>query len=112
MESVFNNEYELSSLHESISAASARNGGFRSRSGEDKVTPATHAVKLYKLVAVIIGVICVLQAALNISFCLVLYLKAGNKTLTEEVDELRISLEGSEQRSIKEQRMGQIEQTD
>ncbi|XP_051241640.1 uncharacterized protein LOC127355166 [Dicentrarchus labrax] len=67
---------------------------------ENQPDASSREKKLYRLVAVSFGLLCVLQAALNISLRLALYnseskttgIEAGCKNLTEERDELKKNL--------------------
>ncbi|CAK6953334.1 CD209 antigen-like protein E [Scomber scombrus] len=81
--------------------ASARGLASNSRSGEhSEVTAAASGRKLYRLVAVSFGLLCILQAALNISLRLAVYssgskatgIEASCKNLTQETDELKRKL--------------------
>ncbi|XP_033985047.1 CD209 antigen-like protein D isoform X3 [Trematomus bernacchii] len=66
-------EHELSSIYENFEDVSARNAASR-RSVEDfKVPAAAPETKLMRLVLVSFGLLCVLQAALNISLRLSFY---------------------------------------
>ncbi|KAM9769964.1 uncharacterized protein ACNS7B_006993 [Menidia menidia] len=90
----FSTMVEMSTLCDNVNAASPNNAASKSLSYEErKGNRAAAGAKLYKLVAVTTGLICVLQTALNISLCFALYNKSGNKTLTEETEELKISFE-------------------
>ncbi|KAF6724609.1 C-type lectin domain family 4 member F, partial [Oryzias melastigma] len=53
-----------------------------------KQTGAAQGVNVYKLIAITVGLVCVIQAALNISLGFALYVKVNNKTLTQELNEL------------------------
>ncbi|XP_069385571.1 C-type mannose receptor 2-like [Paralichthys olivaceus] len=81
---------------------SARGLTSNSHTGEDgTVTPAMSGRKLYRLVGVSFGLLCILQAALNISLHLAFYssgawipdYEAVTKNLTEEAKMLRRKLE-------------------
>ncbi|XP_044045922.1 CD209 antigen-like protein A [Siniperca chuatsi] len=64
------------------------------------VTAAVPGRKLYRLVAVSFGLLCILQVAVNISLRLTLYSsdsKANCKNLTEETDELKGKLTNFDQ---------------
>ncbi|XP_035516564.1 CD209 antigen-like protein E [Morone saxatilis] len=77
---------------------SARKDALKRCSGEDGgVTAAAPEKKLYRLVAVSFGLLCVLQAALNISLRLALYSSQSKtpeacKNLIEETDKLKEKL--------------------
>ncbi|XP_045903624.1 hepatic lectin-like [Micropterus dolomieu] len=91
-------EPQGSKVYENIHDVPARNVVFQSRSGEDsKATPAVPGFKLYRLLAVSFGLLCILQAALNISLRLALAKKTQDiesrfKNLTAERDELKSKL--------------------
>ncbi|XP_036071158.1 C-type lectin domain family 4 member M-like [Oryzias melastigma] len=53
-----------------------------------KQTGAAQGVNVYRLIAITVGLVCVIQAALNISLGFALYVKVNNKTLTQELNEL------------------------
>ncbi|XP_044047667.1 uncharacterized protein LOC122874120 [Siniperca chuatsi] len=87
---------EITMEHEDLPDVSARSVAFKSCSGKDcEMTAAVPGRKLYRLVAVSFGLLCILQAALNISLRLALY-NSDNETiwknLTEERDELKRKL--------------------
>ncbi|XP_070782160.1 CD209 antigen-like [Enoplosus armatus] len=76
----------------------ARNVALQSCSGEDsKLTAAVPGIKLYRLVVVSFGLLCILQATLNISLRLALDTEASCKNLTEERDDLKRKLNNFDQ---------------
>ncbi|XP_071360914.1 CD209 antigen-like protein C [Trachinotus anak] len=87
-------ESDMSVEYENVQDATVR-----SRSGEDSKAPAAAAgVKLYRLVAVSFGLLCFLQAALNISLRLALIsdLEARFENMREERNELKRKLNSLE----------------
>ncbi|XP_071359688.1 CD209 antigen-like [Trachinotus anak] len=110
MEMVIHEEESGMSLeYENIQDATVRKTASRRRSREESKVPAaaaeeeeaikqenrTSGVKLYRLVAVSFGLLCILQAALNVSLRLALYTEASCENLTEERDELERKLNTS-----------------
>ncbi|XP_070684544.1 CD209 antigen-like protein A [Pempheris klunzingeri] len=84
--------------YENLPDVSARSYAPKSSSGEDGgLVAAVPGRKLYRLVAVSFGLLCILQAVLNISLRLALYssdcktpdMEASCKNLTEKTDELK-----------------------
>ncbi|XP_022611428.1 CD209 antigen-like protein E [Seriola dumerili] len=92
----YDDESEMSMVYENFHDATVRNDALKSRSGEDSNVPAAPGIKLYRLVAVSFGLLCILQATLNISLRLALYTEATCKNLTEERDDLERKLKTSD----------------
>nr|XP_020444881.1 C-type lectin domain family 4 member F-like [Monopterus albus] len=69
------------------------------------MTPAMPGRKCYRLVVMSFGLLCILQAALNISLRLLLYNKTVNmeaslKTVTEERDQLKRKLSDTDNKTV------------
>ncbi|KAG7240774.1 hypothetical protein INR49_026396, partial [Caranx melampygus] len=79
---------EMSMDHDYVHDVEVRTDALENRPGEDsEVQAAARGVKLYRLVAVTFGLLCILQAAVNISLRLIL--SSQLNSLTEERDELK-----------------------
>ncbi|XP_023276374.1 C-type lectin domain family 4 member F-like [Seriola lalandi dorsalis] len=92
----YEDESEMSMVYENFRDATVRNDALKSRSGEDSNVPAAAlGIKLYRLVAVTFGLLCILQVTLNICLCLALYTEARCKNVTEERDDLERKLKTS-----------------
>ncbi|XP_076584162.1 CD209 antigen-like protein A [Chaetodon auriga] len=98
---VHKEQSEITMDYANLPDASARSDALRSCSGRDGgVTAAVPGRKFHRLVAVSFGLLCILQAALNISLRLALYssdnktpdIETSCKNLTEEIDELKRKL--------------------
>ncbi|XP_008294774.1 C-type lectin domain family 4 member M-like isoform X2 [Stegastes partitus] len=88
MKMVVHEEEPEISMFQNFRAASRGDAASKGRSGEDStVAAATPGFKLFRLVAVSLGLLCILQAALNI--CLRLTLISQRNSLREERDELK-----------------------
>ncbi|XP_042288924.1 CD209 antigen-like protein A [Thunnus maccoyii] len=86
MRVVHKEQSEITMDYVNLPDASARGLASNSRSGEHgEVTAAASGRKLYRLVAVSFGLLCILQAALNISLRLALY-SSGSKTTGTEAN--------------------------
>ncbi|XP_063739436.1 CD209 antigen-like [Eleginops maclovinus] len=118
-------ELEPSMVYENFHYVSARNAASRPSGEEFKMPAAAPGMKMFRMVVVSFGLLCILQAALNISLRLTLFsqqnslteerdelkrinfdLEASSRNLTEERDELKRTLKNyvSEQNSLTEER--------
>ncbi|KAG7223724.1 hypothetical protein INR49_015354, partial [Caranx melampygus] len=78
---------EMSMDYDYVHDVEVRTDALENRPGEDsEVQAAARGVKLYRLVAVTFGLLCILQAAVNISLRLILleFTEARYKNLSEE----------------------------
>ncbi|KAL3066810.1 hypothetical protein OYC64_016708 [Pagothenia borchgrevinki] len=81
-------EPEISTIHENFEDVSARNAASRCSVEDFNVPAAAPGMKMYRLVVVILGLLCILQAAL------IIYLISQQNSLTEERDQMKsINLE-------------------
>ncbi|XP_022620733.1 C-type lectin domain family 4 member M-like [Seriola dumerili] len=120
---IYENESAMSMVFENLHDATVRVVVSKSRSGEDSQVPAaapekedevmkrehqTSGVKLYGLVAVSFGLLCILQVTLNIFLHLALFAdtEARFKNLTEEREELerKMNISDSQYHSLTEER--------